>query len=43
MGQLVGSFIQLTVGQLLLLKDHGDGFRGTGDSFFKQLMNTLGA
>ena len=39
MGELVGAGVELGVGELLILKDQGDGIRHAFDLLFKQLMN----
>src|SRR6476469_4635632 len=40
MGQLVGSWIQLSIGKLLLLKDQCHCIRGPFDLLFKEVMHT---
>ena len=41
MGELVGATIEFSVGQLLVLEDHGDGIRSFVDLRFEQLVDAL--
>ncbi len=41
MSELVGAVIELAVGDLLVLEDHGDGVRSFLDLRFEQLVDAL--